>query len=293
MPTLNELIKINNDKNQRIQKVKDVFFSYGYAYVEPEYIENYNTFKTQNPSIDDKNIVKLMLTDGIIYTLRPDITTNLIKQYVPLLSHNEVLKVCYQASYFRQNSLGLRIQPQLGFEVFGPVPMNESLNLLSDVSKLLRSKMTYVLGYPSYIRYLLSQYHLNDTLFELAVKAIRLKSVTQLISVIPQLQEDDLVMNHMTTLYSKQTLPKDFIDYLKRENISIFKDIVLDYVIDLSLIPQYDYYSGMYLEGYLKGYSKPLALGGSYDKRCALYGKDTQAFGMSFDVDVLSVEVTL
>ena len=293
MPSLTELLTINENKNKRIQKVKDVFFSYGYTSVEPEYIENYNTFKKQNPSIEDKNIVKLILTDGVIYTLRPDITTNLMKQYVPLLSKDDVLKICYHASYFRQNTQGLRIQSQLGFEVFGPVPMQESLSLLSDVSTRLTSKMSYVLGYPSYMRFLLSQYNLNDTSFELAVKAIRLKSVTQLKAVIPNLKSEDVIINYMTTLYTKNNLPKDFIEYLKREELSIYPEMILEYVLDLSLMPQYDYYSGIYLEGYIQGYSKPVALGGSYDNRCALYGKESQAFGMSFDVEILSLEVKL
>jgi ATP phosphoribosyltransferase regulatory subunit len=293
MPTLTELLTINENKNKRIQKVKDVFFSYGYTSVEPEYIENYHTFKKQNPSIEDKNIVKLILTDGVIYTLRPDITTNLMKQYVPLLSKDDVLKICYHASYFRQNTQGLRIQSQLGFEVFGPVPMQESLSLLSDVSTRLTSKMSYVLGYPSYMRFLLSQYNLNDTSFELAVKAIRLKSVTQLKAVIPNLKSEDVIINYMTTLYTKNNLPKDFIEYLKREELSIYPEMILEYVLDLSLMPQYDYYSGIYLEGYIQGYSKPVALGGSYDNRCALYGKESQAFGMSFDVEILSLEVKL
>jgi ATP phosphoribosyltransferase regulatory subunit len=293
MPSLTELLTINENKNKRIQKVKDVFFSYGYTSVEPEYIENYHTFKKQNPSIEDKNIVKLILTDGVIYTLRPDITTNLMKQYVPLLSKDDVLKICYHASYFRQNTQGLRIQSQLGFEVFGPVPMQESLSLLSDVSTRLTSKMSYVLGYPSYMRFLLSQYNLNDTSFELAVKAIRLKSVTQLKAVIPNLKSEDVIINYMTTLYTKNNLPKDFIEYLKREELSIYPEMILEYVLDLSLMPQYDYYSGIYLEGYIQGYSKPVALGGSYDNRCALYGKESQAFGMSFDVEILSLEVKL
>jgi ATP phosphoribosyltransferase regulatory subunit len=293
MPTLTELLTINENKNKRIQKVKDVFFSYGYTSVEPEYIENYHTFKKQNPSIEDKNIVKLILTDGVIYTLRPDITTNLMKQYVPLLSKDDVLKICYHASYFRQNTQGLRIQSQLGFEVFGPVPMQESLSLLSDVSTRLTSKMSYVLGYPSYMRFLLSHYNLNDTSFELAIKAIRLKSVTQLKAVIPNLKSGDVIINYMTTLYTKNNLPKDFIEYLKREELSIYPEMILEYVLDLSLMPQYDYYSGIYLEGYIQGYSKPVALGGSYDNRCALYGKESQAFGMSFDVEILSLEVKL
>jgi ATP phosphoribosyltransferase regulatory subunit len=293
MPTLTELLTINENKNKRIQKVKDVFFSYGYTSVEPEYIENYHTFKKQNPSIEDKNIVKLILTDGVIYTLRPDITTNLMKQYVPLLSKDDVLKICYHASYFRQNTQGLRIQSQLGFEVFGPVPMQESLSLLSDVSTRLTSKMSYVLGYPSYMRFLLSQYNLNDTSFELAIKAIRLKSVTQLKAVIPNLKSEDVIINYMTTLYTKNNLPKDFIEYLKREELSIYPEMILEYVLDLSLMPQYEYYSGIYLEGYIQGYSKPVALGGSYDNRCALYGKESQAFGMSFDVEILSLEVKL
>lgn len=293
MPTLNELLAINKRKNMGIQRVKDVIIASGYAYVEPEYVENYNTFKNQNPSIEDKNLVKLMLTDGVIYTLRPDITTNLMKQYVPLLNQDEVLKICYQASYFRQNIQGLRIQPQLGFEVFGPVPMYQSLSLLSDVSKLLKSKISYVLGFPSYIRYLLSQHHITDTEYELAIKAIRLKSVTQLKTVLPLIKDDDLLIQHMRQLYTKSNIPKDFNQYLIRENLSIYSDTSIDYVLDLSLIPQYDYYSGIYLEGYIQEYSKPLALGGSYDKRCALYGKNTQAFGMSFDVDILSNEVLI
>lgn len=293
MPTLKELLAINKRKNMGIQRVKDLIIASGYAYVEPEYVENYNTFKNQNPSIEDKNLVKLMLTDGVIYTLRPDITTNLMKQYVSLLNQDEVLKICYQASYFRQNIQGLRIQPQLGFEVFGPVPMYQSLSLLSDVSKLLKSKISYVLGFPSYIRYLLSQHHITDTEYELAIKAIRLKSVTQLKTVLPLIKDDDLLIQHMRQLYTKSNIPKDFNQYLIRENLSIYSDTSIDYVLDLSLIPQYDYYSGIYLEGYIQEYSKPLALGGSYDKRCALYGKDTQAFGMSFDVDILSNEVLI
>jgi ATP phosphoribosyltransferase regulatory subunit HisZ len=62
----------------------------------------------------------------------------------------------------------------------------------------------------------------------------------------------------------------------------------LNVMIDFCVIPPYDYYSGLYIQGYIKGYNTPVLLGGSYDGRTGKYQKE--AFGVSISMDMLLKE---
>lgn len=59
---------------------------------------------------------------------------------------------------------------------------------------------------------------------------------------------------------------------------------------DLSLLSEYDYYSGIVLQGYIEKSNIPFLYGGRYDKLTKQYGKTVKAFGVSFDASLFVKE---
>lgn len=290
MSEIKELLSIQNNKTHAISRVLEVLRQEGFTQIEPQLIESYQEFKTIEPYIDDQKLVKLQLPDGKIYTLRPDITSSILNQYVPLLKEDDIVKVSYVSSYYRQHDDALNVKQQIGYECFGQIGLFEHIEMIKKVTKLLNKKITLVMNIPSLIESYIEQSSDDRRVKHALRKALRLKSFVDVEKLVEKQSLKQIFKETIDDMYDMQTL-KAFA----KERFSILSALQhmedLSYRIDLSLIPQYDYYSGIYIEGYMEGYTKPVLYGGSYDKRTALYGKPTQAFGVSLDLDMIIKEI--
>lgn len=64
-------------------------------------------------------------------------------------------------------------------------------------------------------------------------------------------------------------------------------------MIDLGLVQEIDYYTGLMFRGYMGGAGSPVLAGGRYDNLCAKFGRDIPATGFAIDIDALSESVDL
>ena len=64
-------------------------------------------------------------------------------------------------------------------------------------------------------------------------------------------------------------------------------------MIDLGLVQEIDYYTGMMFRGYMGGAGAPVLVGGRYDSLCGKFGRDIPATGFAIDIDALSDSVVL
>ena len=93
-----EKIKQIQDKNQVIETLNTFFKGNGFTRIEPELITRTTAFISSNPSVSEDKLIQLQLRDGYSYVLRPDITTSILENYLPLMNVHDQLQVCYQAS---------------------------------------------------------------------------------------------------------------------------------------------------------------------------------------------------
>ncbi len=289
MPTIKEVLAIQKQKQKAIASILNILEEDGYTHIEPQLVESYPTFMSNEPFVDARKLVKFTLPDGNMYTLRPDITSSILNQYVQLLKEDDVLKLSYVASYYRQNKESLVVKPQIGFECFGNVSLDDHIQLIKKILSKTNKKMTIVMNMPSLIESLIKDASSKDDI-RVALKGyLRLKSALGIQQLHIETRLKETLLKTIDQVYEMNTLP----EFAKQAFENTFtRDVLedLSYFIDLSLVPQYDYYSGIYLEGYMEGYAKPVLYGGSYDKRTTSYGNFTQAFGISLDLDMIVSE---
>jgi ATP phosphoribosyltransferase regulatory subunit len=291
MPNLNELLTTNQQKRLVIAKVMATFSSLGFIQVDPDYTESLRSFSNLNPSIDESKLVKFTLPDGNLYTLRPDITSSLLQQFIPNMQASDQAKLSYASTYFRQSAAGLSIASQIGFETYGQVPIKQRYQPLFTLLSLLKQPTKLVISYPSLVLDWVDKRTLSISEKKRLIATIRMKAVETIPSFSLSTEEQTYLQLILQTLYTVQTLPSWARSAFNQEEFTIFNQQAM--VFDLSGLAQYDYYSGVYIEGYMPGYARPVVMGGTYDKRTEVYGKSIQAFGLSFDMDMLIREVNV
>jgi ATP phosphoribosyltransferase regulatory subunit len=291
MPNLKELLTTNQQKRLVIAKVMATFSSLGFIQVDPDYTESLRSFSNLNPSIDESKLVKFTLPDGNLYTLRPDITSSLLQQFIPNMQANDQAKLSYASTYFRQSVAGLSIASQIGFETYGQVTIKERYQPLFTLRTLLKQPIQLVISYPSLVLDWVDQRTLSVSEKKRLIGTIRMKAVEAIPSFSFTTEEKTYLRSILQTLFTVQTLPSWARSAFNQEELTIFHQEAM--MFDLSGLAQYDYYSGVYIEGYMAGYARPVVMGGTYDKRTEVYGKSIQAFGLSFDMDMLIREVNV
>lgn len=291
MPNLSELLATNQIKRFVISKVMGTFASLGFIQVDPDYTESLRSFSNLNPSIDESKLVKFTLPDGNLYTLRPDITTSLLQQFIPNMNAMDQAKLSYASTYFRQSPTGLSIASQIGFETYGQVAIKERFEPLFTLLKLLKKPIKLVISNPSLVLDWVDKRTISASEKKRLIATIRMKAVEAIPSFSFTTEEQTYLRSILQTLFTVQSLPSWARRAFNQEELSIFNQEAM--MFDLSGLAQYDYYSGVYIEGYMTGYARPVVMGGTYDKRTDVYGKSIQAFGLSFDMDMLIREVSL
>ena len=278
----NEKIKQLQVKNQTIEALNSFFKGNGFTPVEPELITRTTSFITSNPSVSEDKLIQLQLRDGFSYVLRPDITTSILETYLPLMNDKDQLQVCYQASSYRQLETGLKTFPQYGYEVVGQVNIKDQLKMLLSISEKLKKEVIFVVSYPSFMTSRIPS--MNTKIKE----ALSLQSTTSLKTLL-----DNKTYEGILPYLNQKGTYEELQDCLDLSVLKPYQTELnqLSAIIDLSVIPPYDYYSGLYIQGYMKGYHRPVLFGGSYDGRTGQYQK--QAFGVSISLEMLLKEFNI
>jgi len=304
---INEEMTYIVKRNNFIKDCSDFLEENNYIKVDINYFEPYEEFIEQNKRIKKASMVKVMKPDGNVAILRPDITTNIIKQVVNKWEEGSRLKLYYDANIFRQGKGGLETIRQFGLEQLGSSSFQAEKEVLNTVSSLLdRLKVDYRirLGSSALINALFDALNLEKNLVYAIKSAIQAKNQADLDALLSRIEtskEKNFLQEILTLEGSKQSV----FEALKRMDIpSCVQDALddLSFVtkelkqtkrlwIDLSLIPEYDYYNGLVLEGYIKKLPTPLFQGGRYDSLTKQFGQSINAFGVSFDFQALMQEV--
>jgi ATP phosphoribosyltransferase regulatory subunit len=291
MPNVQTILKTQQHKNMMIDAIMNRLFLLGFTRVEPYLIEQFFHFSSLNPSIDERKLIKFVLSDGTLYTLRPDITTSVLHQFIPFMQEDDQCKVCYASTSYRQGPSTFNEIAQLGFEMYGTFSVAEKFLPLFEIIAQLKKKVTLVVNYPSIMLEWVDKLDVPASEKDRLLLTIRTKAIDQVSSFALQQNDEVFLKSILTTLWTPTTMPVALQSYFNADEFAFFSQYNM--VFDFSGLAQYDYYSGVYLEGFMEGYSRPVLSGGVYDKRTEIYQKSIQAFGISLDLTMLLNEVKL
>ena len=302
----NALIK----RNEILQKLESIVNDNGYIKVEPDYFEPYERFIQMNKRIKKESMVKIINQDGSLGILRPDVTTNLIKQIIPKWSNGDVLKVYYNASTFGQ----LPMQPVLENKQFGVEYLGDQttadqaiIELILSIFKSFQMDFILEISNQAFLNALIEDLEISEDAQETLKTIIDYKNQEEMLAFIKTYAFDSNQAALLSNLFKFQGNLDDVLLNLKTFKLNLkmqaalqnlktlqknLKKLNLDGLttFDLSLISKFDYYDGITFRGYLKDISYPILSGGRYDLLTKEFGKQVPATGFSLELSAFIKE---
>lgn len=306
MNILNE-IKYVKKRNQILKNLEDYAETNNLMKVESDFAIEYKEYIQDNPIQKEQSLIKVQDLQGNIFVLKPDITTNIIKQVIPQLPKDATLDCYYLDHVFLYNNLGqITSNRQFGVELIGKKEMDTDVFILKFVKSLFDQyglRLYLEIGNQRIVTELINRISQKNQ--KLIKEYIYQKNTNELEKLINQIEESKytefltfLIRRDRQLEEVKQFILNNSLDKLFLEEVDRMLEIRSDLdnedvYFDLTLIQDLDYYNGFIFKGYINNFKTDIVRGGRYDLLTKEYGEMTQALGFSLDVDVLIQEVKI
>lgn len=291
------------------QKLQNLIINKGYQLFEPSYFEDYESFVLKNRRVKKEKMIKLIDADGRILVLRPDITTSLMRQIIPRIQNQMVLKVFYNSTIFvKSSSNQIDTIRQFGVEYIGEEDIKADLEIINLTSSIFNAfKLDYIIEISDtkILDNIIDVLELSDqeqNEFKDILFRKSLYDLKKFIDQKPMISQMKRFLNQFFTLQGSieevedklkafrinGQIKKAFDDLKKRLEYISNQDLVM---IDLSLVSTYDYYDGILFKGYIKGSKEEVLSGGRYDPLTENYGRRIPAIGFTLNTQEIIKEV--
>ncbi len=284
-------------------RLREIFARWGYAEVLTPTLEFLDTFQQgAGPGIADR-LLKLVDSGGEVLVLRPEMTVPIARLAATRLlpAAPGPLRLAYVAPVFRGQDRGsgqLREFTQAGVELIGEAGPDADVEVIALAADALRAaglrQPALSVGHAGFVRGLLA------TLPEEAAQTVRdrlyRKAFADLDTVVPNGPVRD-ALRQVPALRGGGALDRAAVLAVtpeSREALHVLGE-VLDGVhaympmvsveVDLSLIRDFEYYSGTVFEAYAGRAGLPLLGGGRYDGLLARFGRPAPATGFAIGLD--------
>lgn len=291
--------------------LKQVYLNRGFLEIVTPTLEFYDVFDGDKVWIEQEKMYKLFDNKGRILVLRPDMTTPVARLAGTKLKDSFYpLKLCYCQNVFRTNEdlNGKRNEfTQSGIEIIGCGELRADVEVIATAVKaLLVAKVDNFkveLGQIGFFKGIMDELNLEQEDKEKIRKYIENKNFASLRDFL-QSKEDVLNKENIEALNS---LPALFgnISVLQRakaltrsaaavEALKNLEDIyyvlqsmgLSEYIsLDLGMVHNIDYYSGLIFRAYIEGAGDDVLYGGRYDGLVNNFGVDVPATGFAINVD--------
>lgn len=308
MPTglIHEELALTRYKKGIERDLETYFEENGFTLIEPRTFQNYDDYLLSNFRQDSSKTVKVVGGDSRIFVLRPDITTNILTDIFSKWDGNEPLQVYYNSKIYRNGSKGqIQEHYQMGIESLGHKPLAADLKMIEMAGTILQT-----LGKP----YILEVG--SSTLLDLLFKGLDLKLVDEneirnlinsknrkaLSAKLESLQiqdplahsllslEGDMgdVLEKARTFKMSEELSKALASLEGLQKSLIKTNLLKNIKLDLSMVPDLDYYDGIIFKGYCLGVPKKIVSGGRYDRLTERFGRKVSAIGFALNMDLVT-----
>lgn len=300
--SIKEELNYSKRKYKTMRKIEDVFLNHKYQQIEPTLFEDYDVIK----DLGKKESFVKVIDANDVKVLRPDITTNIMRNIVPKIENGDEYKLFYDASIFKSNSKGkVKTAREMGVENIGFTnddTETETVLLALEILEKFTSDFIMELGNSRFVELLLnglSQENaknikgllkeknksiLNDYLEDVEMdedKKSILKNIFRLEGSIEEINEVVTGLN----------LSEDLIEVVEALNRIASAIKAKGYPrrvqFDLSMIAEWNYYDGLIFQAYVKGAYTEIVKGGRYDSLTLKFGKELPAIGFVIDLDKL------
>ncbi len=305
--SIEETMKLQAIKYQTTQKCIQFVSDLGFMMYEPAYFESYDRFVLSHQRVNKESMVKLINPSKEVLLLRPDVTTSIASNIVPLLNDKDELKLFYYATMFRQTESKIAGRKQFGIEWFNAKEdeaEKDVLRLILDLFKSFEMPFILEIGSEAFLKTLFDQLSLTKQESELLKEMIAYKDEDRLKAWVKTKSFSQEYRDLLNTLFRLQGTPAKLKQRLHESSLpKPLNDSALELLnilsaftekeirFDLSMISEFEYYTGLRFKVYLENYPKTVLKGGRY-LAVNPYGDEARsAIGFSMDTDAVIKEL--
>ena len=294
-----------------MQRIENVLHLYGNKDIETPTFEYFGIFNADKGSAPSNEMYKFFDRDNNTLVLRPDFTPSVARCVAKYFADEELpIRLCYKGKTFastEKHQGKLAEITQIGSELINDDSSAADAEVIACVIDCLLAAglkdFQIEIGEVEYFKGIISEAGFDSKTENKIRDYIQIKNFFGLSEYIsgkdmPQNVKDNL--NAMSSLFGGiDTLDKakalteneqalEALDRLQKVYKALSYYEYEKYVsFDLSMINDYDYYTGIVFSGYTYGTGNPIVKGGRYNSLLSLYGKDAPSIGFSIYIDEL------
>ena len=285
---------------------------YGYHPIQTPTFEFFDTFGREIGTTPSKDLYKFFDREGNTLVLRPDITPSIARCAAMYFSEeNMPIRLCYMGNTFLNNSSyqgRLKESTQLGAELLGDSTVDADAEIIAMVIDCLKKaglkEFQLSVGHAEFFRGLTDAAGLNEEQEEELHDLISNKNYFGVTEFAETLNLNDnlkalfgMLGNLYTGADELQSAKKYAAAYPRIltaiERLEELHQVLKIYGIDkyvsveLGIVSNYQYYTGIIFAGYTFGSGEPIVKGGRYDELLTYFGKESASIGFAIVIDQL------
>ena len=300
------------DKKRYLQRqIEKLLRSYGYQSIETPSFEFFEVFGKEVGTIASRNLYKFFDRDGNTLVLRPDFTPSVARAASMYFAEEPMpIRLCYAGSVFINNSSyqgRLKESTQMGVELLNDDSPQADAELVALVVSIMKraglQEFQISIGAADFFRSLVEEAQMQEETVAQLRKLLTIKNRFGAQELIEKLQ----LPSHLEEAFRQ--IPELFgtVDVLAKareltsnekallaiERLEKIYEILTFYgcqsyvSFDLSLLSNYEYYTGILFQAYTYGSGDAVIKGGRYDKLLGKFGKQSPAVGFAVETDAL------
>jgi len=298
------------DKTLYIKKAVEIFNKVyeelNYSEIMTPTIEYYDVFNFNGQPIPQEMMYKMTESGGKLLVLRPDSTTPIARVVSTKLKDNhDFLKIYYNQNVFRTSGgySGKKSEIiQSGVEIIGVNGIKTDIFFIETAIKILKStglNFKLEIGHVGFYKSIIDCMNLTNEEKETVRLYIEAKNTSEInniendkyeiIRMIPQLFGGYEVIEKARILAGNNQNAQNVLDYIYKL-YTILEDAGYGehIIIDLGIVHEIDYYTGLVISGYIEKIGENILAGGRYDHLIANFGFDLPAVGFAVNINLIA-----
>ncbi len=293
------------------QKLSDFLSNMGYSEIITPGIEFYDVFTTANPNTEQESMLKFNDKNGSIVVLRPDSTTPIARVAATRIKEEFFpLKLSYCQNVYRSSThhSGQSAEiMQVGAELIGVDGKNADLDILSTaicaIEEVNPSVFRLEIGHADVYKSLISSLNVDDNTAEEIRSLIESKSFAALNDALEPFKDKEAyrAIRAIPSLFGGREVLTKALELTNDKNVINAIEYLIDIldnldtaglldnvIIDLGMVHEIDYYTGIMFRGYAEGAGDTVLSGGRYNNLTSKFGKEMPSVGFAIDIVSLS-----
>lgn len=303
-------------KNVLSGKLNRILNLYGYKDIQTPTFEFFDIFNRERGTVPSRNMYKFIDRDGSTLVLRPDITPSIARAVAKYYKDERIpLRFSYCGNTFINNSSlqgKMKETTQLGAELIGDRSIEGDAEIIAlAINLLLESGLTDFqldIGHVGFFKALANEAAMDEQAKEQLRVLIESKNYFGVEAFVEQLhltEETADILLKLPELFGSfdvleqakaMTKNPDALEALT--SIEKLYQMIARYgfekyiTIDLGMLTEYDYYTGIIFRGYTYGTGDAIVKGGRYDHLIGQFGKDAASVGFAVVLDELMLALS-